>query len=658
MSNYYEALRKIMSDGKLKKAKIKDLIREAGETDTKPTKVRRVRTKKEMSKNKRLNQFGGAADDIDLDRELEIGRDIDLIYDALLPKEKVGKKPVKSVRKSDKWDPIAQEETDLLAKYAKEDSLQQSRDLMQGGDKWRETLFEATDPNISSEERSALLDLGMKQKMAKALSDDDISYIIDNARNLNASGRDALEQLLIERGDVNKMFSLNNVLGNKFMNKDISNEARVKRYLDRMFAQADAQSDVDSKFIREAVEDPSAVGGFSDDTAVEMSGMSALDRGSMHNDIRQAMVIDRLKGGKPFLGEIDELLANPDIPTDLIRNSSRYKAWKNAEEARLNKILENRMALDSRVKEANRIASGYGKTLDEINDVHGRAATAPFREILDNENVDYILDQFEEARDLERRNPTPRARDYGDETLRLKDLLSGKAEIKDDRSLRKRRQMLEEAAGKIKGEGRNVSVRRFTPSGKPARYINVREKQLLREMYPSSKKETVNPEYREFLDRESRDLVSEVKDRRQKAANKIAEKYKYRNPVGWNSRDYADFAKGKTPKKTELESIRDNEAMIKELKDLEDKYTKYVGSRKFGKNKIEYSNKVSSAQGMRSSKWDKPATEVFIKNVAKENGFRFSEQMIERMLKMTKQQVIDFIDNIANPMPSQRKRKW
>ena len=41
--------------------------------------------------------------------------------------------------------------------------------------------------------------------------------------------------------------------------------------------------------------------------------------------------------------------------------------------------------------------------------------------------------------------------------------------------------------------------------------------------------------------------------------------------------------------------------------------------------------------------------EVFIKNVAKENGFRFSEQMIERMLKMTKQQVIDFIDNISNP---------
>ena len=130
MSNYYEALRKIMSDGKLKKPKIRDLIREAGETDTKPTKVRRVRTKKEMSKEKRLNQFGGAAEDIDLDRELEIGRDIDLIYEALLPREKVGKKPIKSVRRSDKWDPLAQEETDLLAKYAKEDSLERGRDKL------------------------------------------------------------------------------------------------------------------------------------------------------------------------------------------------------------------------------------------------------------------------------------------------------------------------------------------------------------------------------------------------------------------------------------------------------------------------------------------------------------------------------------------------
>ena len=535
---------------------------------------------------------------------------------------------------------------EALKKESRERALREAADL--GKDK-NSTLRMLSDPNLPSQTRVTLADLASKEAMAKALSDDDISYIIDNARNLNASGRDALEQLLIERGDVNKMFSLNNVLGNKFMNKNVSDEARVKRYLDRMFAQADAQSDVDSKFIREAVEDPSAVGGFSDDTAVEMSGMSALDRGSMHNDIRQAMVIDRLKEGKPFLGEIDELLANPDIPTDLIRNSSRYEAWKNAEEARLNKILENRMALDSRVKEANRIASGYGKTLDEINDVHGRAATAPFREVLDNDNVDYILDQFEEARDLERRNPTPIARDYGEETVRLKDVSSGKAEIKDDRSSQKRRKMITEAAGRIKGEGRNVSVRKFTPSGKPTGYTNVREKQLLREMYPSSKKETVSPEYREYLDKESRDLVSEVKDRRQKAANKITEKYKYRKPVGWNSRDYADFAKGKAPKKTELESIRDNEAMIKELKDLEDKYTNYVGSRKFGKNKIEYSNKVPSAQGMRSSKWDKPATEVFIKNVAKQNGFRFSEQMIERMLKMTKQQVMDFIDNISNP---------
>lgn len=535
---------------------------------------------------------------------------------------------------------------EALKKESRDRILREAADL--GKDR-NSTVRMLSDQSLPSQTRETLADLAGKEAMAKAISDDDISYIIDHARELNQQGKAALEELLLERGDVNKMYSLNKQLGNRYMETDVSDQNRILNDIKKRFGLSEAQSDVDSKFIREASMDPSAVGGEIYDVPVEMSGMSAVPRSAMGDDIRKAMKIDRLKGNRQFLGDIDEILADPDVPLDLVANSSRYKTWKDNMENSLKKRSEAQRNFDSRVREKNRISSGYGRTFDDIGDIHERANTAPLREALDNENIDYILDQFEEARDLERRNHTPRARDYGDETLRLKDLLSGKAEIKDERLLRKRMQMLEEAADRIKGEGRNVSVRKFTPSGKPAGYTNVREKQLLREMYPSSKKETVNPEYREFLDKESRDLVSEVKDRRQKAAKKITEKYKYRNPVRWSSRDYADFARGKAPKKTEFESIRDNEAMIKELRDLEDKYANYVGSRKLGKNRIEYSNKVPVAQEMRSSKWNKPATEAFIKNVAKENGFRFSEQMIERMLKMTKQQVIDFIDNISNP---------
>lgn len=500
------------------------------------------------------------------------------------------------------------EEADIarIMRDSKDRILREASDL---GKDAKSTQRILGDTDIPDDVRASMLELAGKKSLAKALSEGDISTIIDNAKYLNQQGRAALEEMLLERGDTNKMFSLNKQLSNRYMDTDVSEQNRILNDIKRRFGLSEAQSDVDSKFVREASLDPSAVGGEIYDVPVETSGMSAIPRSAMRDDIRNAMKMDNLKKNRQFLGDIDEILADPDIPSDLIANNSRYKAWIENMENSLKKRGEAKRNLDSRLRERNRISSGYGKSFDDIGDIHERANTAPLREALDNDNVDYILDQFEEARDLERKNPTPRARDYGDETLYLKEIMSRHKKRKDNESTQARRKMITEA----------------------------------------TKKETVNPEYREYLDKESRDLVSEVKDRKHKAANKILEKYKYRNPVGWNSRDYADFAKGKAPKKTEFEAIRDSESKAKELADLEDKYNKYIGSKNLGKNRIEYSNKVSTAQGMRASKWNKPATREFIAGISRENGFRFSEQMIDRMLRMTKQQVIDFIDNISNP---------
>ena len=563
MSNYYEALRKIMSDGKLKKAKIRDLIREAGEIDAKPTKVRRVRTKKEVSKEKRLNQFGGAADDIDLDRELEIGRDVDLIYDALLPKEKVGKKPVKSVSRPDKWDPIAQEETDLLTKYAKEDSLERGRDKLRtqrdilnnyGDIAYKEGY---NDPESRRILFNAMDELGSDYEDALKMIKGDISGFTGNPRFANDPMiREAFENYLYEKKfPIDKIEQLNKATsGSIVSNEALSDREKMLRLLEDI----EAQTGIDKMFATKLRDDASAVGGVIDETPAEIRGMSQMGRRQMSDDLKDRLVAYRTKKGATTGTDIDDVLLNPYLSNKEILNSKRYDRWRKEEEDRLNKILENRMALDSRVKEANRKASGYGKTLDEINDIHERANTAPLSEALDNDNVDYILDQFEDARDLERRNPTPIATDYGDQTVRLKDVLSGKAEIKDSRSLRKRTEMVKEAVNKSRDKGA-LSVRKFTPSGEEIGRSKIRKKDLLKEMTSETKRQKID-------------------------------------------------------------------------KDL-------------------------GQSGMRSSKWNKPATEVFVKNVAKQNGFRFSEQMIERMLRMTKQQVIDFIDNIANPMPSQRKRK-
>lgn len=555
MSNYYEALRKIMSDGKLKKPKIRDLIREAGETDTKPTKVRRVRTKKEMSKEKRLNQFGGAMDDIDLDREIEIGRDVDLIYGALLPREKVGKKPVKSVSKSDKWDPVAQEETDLLAKYAKEDSLQRGRDKLRtqrdilndyGDIAYKEGY---NDPESRRILFNAMDELGSDYEDALKMIKGDISGFTGNPRFANDPMiREAFENYLYEKNfPIDKIEQLNKATsGSVVSNEVLSDREKMLRLLEDI----EAQTGIDKMFTTKLRDDASAVGGVIDETPAEIRGMSQMGRRQMSDDLKDRLVAYRTKKGAVTGTEIDDVLLNPYLSNKDIINSNRYEHWKKEEKARLNKILEDRMALDSRVKEANRKASGYGKTLDEINDIHERANTAPLSEALDNEKVDYILDQFEEARDLERRNPTPRARDYGGETLRLKDLLSGKAEVKDDRSLQKRREMVKEAVNKSRNKGA-LSVRKFTPSGEEIGRSKIRKKDLLKEMTSETKRQKID-------------------------------------------------------------------------KDL-------------------------GQSGMRMNKWDKPATRKFITDISKQNGFRFSEQMVNRMLKMTKQQVIDFIDNISNP---------
>lgn len=500
---------------------------------------------------------------------------------------------------------------EALKKESRERALREAADL--GKDK-NSTLRMLSEPNLPSQTRATLADLASKEAMAKAISDDDISYIIDHARELNQQGRAALEELLLERGDVNKMYSLNKQLGNRYMETDVSDQNRILNDIKKRFGLSEAQSDVDSKFIREASMDSSAVGGEIYDVPVEMSGMSAVPRSAMGDDIRKAMKIDRLKGNRQFLGDIDEILADPDVPLDLVANSSRYEAWIKNMENSLKKRSEAQRNLDSRVREKNRISSGYGRTFDDIGDIHERANTAPLREAIDNENVDYILDQFEEARNLERRNPTPRARDYGGETLYLKEKLSGKNR-----------------------EPKQIGSR--TP-----RYTG-----------ESSEKE--------FLDADTRKLFSEVNRREKLALSKkrkeiesLLKEPKY-NTKHWSGEDYRSFASGKTGKTArknidaaiEEEVFKDAQSLRKSADEFKKAHVR--------KGKITYSNKIPTNKGMRASKLDKPANRSFIVNTAKQNGFRLSEQTIERLLKATKQQVIDYIDNIANPMPSQRKRK-
>lgn len=472
MSNYYEALRKIMSDGKLKKAKIRDLIREAGETDTKPTKVRRVRTKKETSKEKRLNQFGGVMDDIDLDRELEIGRDVDLIYAALLPKEKVGKKPVKPVRRSDKWDPIAQEETDLLAKYAKEDSLERGRDKLRtqrdilnnyGDIAYKEGY---NDPESRRILFNAMDELGSDYEDAIKMIKGDISGFTGNPRFANDPMiREAFENYLYEKKfPIDKIEQLNKATsGSIVSNEVLSDREKMLRLLEDI----EAQTGIDKMFTTKLRDDASAVGGVIDETPVEIRGMSQMGRRQMSDDLKDRLVAYRTRKGAATGTEIDDVLLNPYLSSKDLSRSKRVSDYINEETRRLKReqnirpgtdikplkdvhpgpkwkpmrdplvkkdrseLLEEAIndrygSVDNLRKINSDVPEGAEHIVDEANswlNAYDDAIDAERKMIdfEDNRHAESIADLFEDPAVIDRRNPIPRSRDYGEETLSIRD---------------------------------------------------------------------------------------------------------------------------------------------------------------------------------------------------------------------------------------------
>lgn len=300
------------------------------------------------------------------------------------------------------------------------------------------------------------------------------------------------------------------------------------------------------------------------------------------------------------------------------------------------------------------------KQLDDVNDkiITQKDFEKSIIDAENNREAEMIMDQFESPDVSERKNPAPMNEsmawhnelDYYDKQAAKEGRKYGKKQTKDER-----RKQIEDAIANLSnnGFGRNVNLYRGSIKAKPKK---VSDRKILEEILPSEAAGLSEaPDVIEYLTPETRALFAEV-NRREKNAAKKARAMAYPRSKNWSSKDYASFARGKTPKMSELDKISAEEEVFRELS------KNRVLSKEFKEKhrdtrKITVSNKIPVEEGKNVSRLDKPATEVFIKNVAKENGFRFSEQMIERMTRMTKQQVIDFIDNISNPMPSQRKRK-
>ena len=583
-------------------------------------------------------------------------------------------------------------------------------------------------------------------RLAQALGDDDIKFIVDHADALNQQGKDALIQLLLERNDTANLYGLNKNLGNEFINKDLKN--KVGRDQAKLLDEAVANDELQQKFYSKLDDD---------ETAAELTGMSVDPR---TDPARSRLIADRMRNRQTVDTSVDEMFniaRMPDEARDIdnisieeLGNHPRYKKWIADEERRLRGKVPSSPIKDvhptraqaskrnraSNIKDRTEILeeiinkrygsvdnlrnslkdvpegpdrfydedvgllNRYDDAMDEAGYSTGKPGKIPNDKLkrldkedaLDREQLvrlaaedpeknktsinrlkvkmeqrdierkntpkeidinplsrdsdelgdideDNVMSQFIDPRDQERIKSTPRSRDYGEESLMLRDRARGigPKQTPDDR----RKELIELAS---KSKNKDVPVYR---GGKNPDYF-MTEKEVLKDMYPK-KFRGYGESTKEYLTPETEALFKEVDDRARRAKRKIVDKYESPMSKDYEVEDYAMFAKGKGRPSFEAEK-----KMYKELEDIDTKSESYKAKHK-KTDVMRSNNDIPVVSGKYRDPMKEKATEVFIRNVAKQLGFRPSEQLIEELKKYYKQSVVDWYENLADPYIKPRK---
>ena len=338
-------------------------------------------------------------------------------------------------------------------------------------------------------------------RLAQALGDDDIKFIVDHADALNQQGKNALIQLLLERNDTANLYGLNKNLGNEFINKDLKN--KVGRDKAKLLDEAVANNELQQKFYSKLDDD---------ETAAELRGMSVDPR---TDPARSRLIADRMRNKQTVDTSVDEMF-NADITDKQLAEHPRYKKWIADEERRLrgkvpsspikdvhptraqaskrnrasdikdrSEILEQAInnrygSVDNLRNTLKDVPEGAERFYDEAADLLNKYDDAVdeasrFGDELGDIDEDNVMSQFIDPRYQEWTKSTPRSRDFGEESLMLRDRARGigPKQTPDDR----RKELIELATN---SKDKDVPVYR---GGKNPAYF-VTEKEVLREMYP------------------------------------------------------------------------------------------------------------------------------------------------------------------------------
>ena len=524
-------------------------------------------------------------------------------------------------------------------------------------------------------------------RLAQALGDDDIKFIVDHADVLNKQGKNALIQLLLERNDTANLYGLNKNLGNEFINKDLKN--KVGRDKAKLLDEAVANNELQQKFYSKLDDD---------ETAAELRGMSVDPR---TDPARSRLIADRMRNGQTVDTSVDEMF-NADITDKQLAKHPRYQKWIADEERRLKGKVPSSPIKDvhptrpqelkrnraSDIKDLTEILEGainnrYGSVAnlrntlkdvpegserfyDEAADLLNRydnamdeASNPRLRDELGDIDEDNVFNQFIDPRDQERIKPTPRSRDFGEESLMLRDneLADRFFRAREAKGMKKERDLPARTVNRIRGikqtpddrrkelielasKSENKDVPVYRGGEKPAYFTT--EKEALKDIYPK-KFRGYGESTREYLTPETEALFKEVDDRARRAKRKIRDKYESPMSKDYEVEDYAMFAKGKGKPSFEAER-----KMHKELEDIDTKSESYKAKHK--QTRVETSdNKIPGKSGVYKNPLDDIATEVFIKNVAKGTGRKPTATQIARLKNMSKEQVIDIYENLAHP---------
>ena len=509
-------------------------------------------------------------------------------------------------------------------------------------------------------------------RLAQALGDNDIKFIVDHADALNQQGKNALIQLLLERNDTANLYGLNKNLGNEFINKDLKN--KFTRDQSKLLDEAVANNELQQKFYSKLDDD---------EVAAELRGMSVDPR---TDPARSRLIADRMRNGQTVDTSVDEMFNTARMPDeardidtisiDELGNHPRYKKWIADEERRLTgkvpsspikdvhptraqaskrnrasdikdraeileEVINKRYGSVDNLRnilkdvpegaegfydEAADLLNRYDAAMDKAGYATGKPGKIPNDKLkrLDKEDA---LDREQlirlavedpeknkasinrlkvkmEQRDIERKNTpkeidinplsrdadelgdidednvmsqfidpryqewiksTSRSRDFGEESLMLRDRARG---IGPKQTPDERRKELTELASKSKDK--DVPV--YKGSEYPAYFMT--EKEVLEDMYPK-KFRGYGESTKEYLTPETEALFREVDDRMKRAQRKIIDKYISQTEEGRANGERALFSRAMEELPAKLKA-----RMYEELDNISDMAEDYKAKHK------------------------------------------------------------------------------